>query len=657
MSEKKDIKASISKFLLIVLVGAIASYLIAIIITVILSGNAFDLNSIMAAVGDSRTRTWFLVFAGGGFIFLMMSFTGVKKDDSFKGQADLENVRWLTDKELDKAFPNCYFHELKNFSHEGVPFKAVYNKGKIKVHFAPNYHIIIVGTTGAGKGVSFVEPTLQIMSELKNKPSLFITDPKGELYNRHSLKIKNSGYDIKVLDMIEPYNSLKWNPLENIFLNYQRALNLEQEIFKHTNDDVNKYDFIKVGEINNAEWYEFDNKAFSNLRDTLVEVEVSRTKIRDDCFDDINDIAGALCPITDPKSASWDQGARDYVVAILVAMLEDSANPELGMTVEKYNFYNLYKLAMNKENDMEYMRDYFSGRSQLSKTIQLSSHIIYSNAKQTRDSYMSTLAQKLSMFADNGICYLTSKNEIDFTQFDERPTAFFVKIPDERETRYNLATICIAQSYKEFVRKARSNEYISNDAKKSRDASLKRPLFYIMDEFANMPPINKIDKMITVARARRIYFNMIIQSYAQLDNVYGKEKASIIQGNSNAKIYVGTPDQETREAFSKELGNYQIKVGSKSESKNQDGKTTPGSSTQLQARPLMYPSDLDKLQRGNLIIKIFPHNPINSTITPYYEAKDVYKLGKLEMPYIPGKKLDEEKIFYDIKIRNKKVLK
>lgn len=663
MAKKTDFKSTLITLIVICAIGVPFCYAMAIVITMftdhtIAHDTVYDL---VNYIGNETTNSWFVVTLGIGIICLLLYFTSSKKNSDsgdLKGQDDLENVHWLEKTELDKSFKNCLWSALPSFSHEGIPFRSVLKgSNDIKIHFTPNYHALVVGTTGVGKGVCFVEPTIQILSQLKNKPCMFITDPKGELFTHHSQKLVNSGYDVKILDMMNPYNSLRWNPLENIFDNYQRQLHLEEEILKHTNDDVKQYDLIKVGEINNAEWYEFDGKAFASLRDAFIEVEVEKTKIKDECFDDINDIATALCPITDQKNASWEQGARDYMMAVLIAMLEDSENPQLGMTRERYNFYNMYKIAMNKENDMEFVKDYFSGRSPLSKTVQLCSHIVYSNAKQTRDSYMSTLNQKLALFSDNGICYLTSKNEIDFSTFDEKPTAFFIKIPDEKETRYGLASVCITQSYKEFVKKARENEVVSNDKNKSRPASLKRPMFYIMDEFANMPAVSKLEKMITVARSRKIYLNMIIQSYAQLENVYGKGTANIVMDNCNTRIFLGTPSQETREAFSKELGNYQIKVSSKSKNEgSKDGGSSTGTSTQLQSRPLMFPSDLDKLKQGNIIVKVFGYNPVNSNMIPYFKIPNIYKIGQMDMPYIPGRRLNEEEVFYDIKERNRKVL-
>ncbi len=655
--EKKPTKF-INVFMYILVFGSL-SYILSVVFAMLIDAKTFSMELIPEFLWASKTQTIFFVIGGLALVFGLLNFVvgGDKSKPKMKGKDELENQHFMTDAELEKAFKAIDFNDLKNISSRGIPFYAKFHKGHLKVRLTPDCHCLIIGATGTGKTVSFVEPAVQIISEYKNKPSMFITDPKGEIYNHHSQKLKDSGYDVKLLDLVDPYNSLLWNPLEFIYKNWQKQLHLEQTILKHINDPLSKYpNLIKVGDVSSQEWFEFSGKAFGDLRDTLVEVEVEKAKIRDDCFEDLSDICGAICPTTNEKESSWEDGARDYFKAILIAMLEDSENEKLGMTIEKYNFYNAYKIAMNKENDFEYIKQYFNGRSPVSKTRQLTVHITQSQAKTTRDGYMSTLANKLSMFADNGICLLTSKNELQFDQFDDRPTAFFIKIPDERATRYSLASVCISQSYKEFVRKARINEKTNSD----QMAHLKRPMFYILDEFANMPKVGQLDKMITVARSRWIYLNMAIQSYAQLDNVYGKETASIVRGQCKATLFYGTPDLETREQFSKELGNYTIEVSSlNSGSKGKDGKESngPSTSTSYQARPLVYASDLDKIPLGENITKIFQYYPVRSIITPAFKLQGtVFKYGQMETPFVPGRRLNEQAVFYDIRKRNAIVL-
>lgn len=73
---------------------------------------------------------------------------------------------------------------------------------------------------------------IQILAETKTKPSMFISDPKGELYADHSAALKKRGYEVKVLDLRNPYNSVRWNPLERAYTYYQRMLHLENEVIE-----------------------------------------------------------------------------------------------------------------------------------------------------------------------------------------------------------------------------------------------------------------------------------------------------------------------------------------------------------------------------------------------------------------------------------------
>lgn len=650
MAEESKFKKNLKRYLFYTILAFVLSFLGASIFVTAFSTDGLTFKGVIKNLTNEDTAFWGMIIFAIAFLFVIL-MKPVKSGAKLKGKDKMENQRFLRDNELDGKFKHCMFSELSTFSHTGVPFRAVRKGNNIKIHFTPDCHVLIVGASGTGKTTAFIDPAIQIIGRLKNKPSLFVTDVKGELYSHHSKMLKDQGYRLMTLDLNDPYNSTQWNPLEHIYDEWQRQLHLEEEILRHTNDNVKNYKFITVGEIDNAEWYEFDGKAFSTLKEALLEVEVNKAKIRDDCFDSLSDIATAIVPVENEKDKSWEQGAHDYFLAILIAMLEDSENEALGMTRERYNFFNAYKIAMNKDNDFEDVKQYFAGRSPLSKTRQLSSNITQTNAKTTRDGYMSTLNTKLSMFADGGICFVTAKNEIDFFNIDEQPTAFFIKVPDEKISRYALASVCISQAYKQFVAKARANE------KTTGEAHLKRPLLYMMDEFANIPRVADLDKIITVSRSRWIYLNMAIQSYSQLENVYGKEVASIVRGNCKATIFYGTPDVQTRKEFSEELGNYTIETSSISDPEKK-GKEGGGKSTTTQAQtiPLVYPSDLDKIPLGENITRIFQSYPVRATVTPYFKTKDIYTDGPYIAPFQPGRRLNEQEVFYDITKRNRIVL-
>ena len=643
-----DKKFDFGKFLITILFIAIFSLVGGVLM------NYFLLDRVFSITSSNTLTVAFLIFLCATLFYILTS-SGKDKDTKLKGKKDMENQHFASLKELDKNFKHCKFTDLKNMSITGVPFRFEYKHGNINIHFTPACHVLIVGASGTGKTACWVEPTMQILSELKNRPSVFITDPKGEIYAHHSLKFKNQGYTVLQLDLTQPYASKRWNPLENIYIQWQKRLHMEENILKHTNDPIKNYpNLLKAGDIKSSEWYEFEGKAFSTLRETLIEVDVEKQKIKDDCMESLTDIASAIVPSDpDPKNKQWTDGARDYFLACMIAMLEDSENEALGMTKEKFCFFNAFKIAMNKDDDYEVVKDYFSGRDPLSKSKELSTNITQTKATVTRDGYMSSLTTNLSIFSDNGICFLTSANDIRFTEFDDKPTAFFIKIPDERATRYKLASVCISQAYKEFVQKSRANESITED----HMAHLKRPLFYILDEFANMPKIEGLNRIITVARSRWIFLNMAIQSYAQLDDVYGKEVAEIVRGQCRSTLFYGTPDLKTREEFSKELGNKTIEVDSKTKNEGSGKeKSTSSTSTSLQQVPLVHPSQLDKIPLGENITNNFQQYPCKSIVTPYFKCLDLYKIGSVPAEFIPGRTFKESEVFYDIRRRNSIVL-
>ncbi len=540
--------------------------------------------------------------------------------------ANLEQAHFETDEEIKNNFETVYYDELPQKEVKGIPIIA-YEEGKrLKITFSPSTHTLAIGTTGSGKTTTFVNPTIQILATSKTKPSMIISDPKGELYQMHAKKLKDEGYTVKILDLRNPYNSVRWNPMESAYLNYTRMLHLEDEVIVHEDRGT----------------YEFDGKEYYDPKDRDVAIQVKKQQLNDIVYEDLHDIITVLCPVTNKNEPMWESGARNLVLAIALAMLEDCANPELNMTKEKYNFYSLMKVATNTDDDCTEMLNYFRGRSPLSKAVSLSKQVLDSSEK-TRGSYLSSTFDKLSMFADLSLCALTSENEIEFAEMGEKPIALFLQIPDEKETRHTLAAMVILQAYKELVRKANDNPTLS----------LPRPVYFILDEFGQLPQIHKLEQMITVGRSRNIWLNLVVQSYAQLAKVYDDKSADIIKSNCNTQIFIGTTDYKTIEEFSKRCGNYSIVQ--RSVGFNTVRADDVNSNTSVKERPLIYPSELQLLNSkgnmGNAIVTVFGYQPIKAKFTPSYASK-FYDLKMSEQELLTGRYFDEAAAFYDMKARN-----
>ncbi len=558
----------------------------------------------------------------------------------------LENSRFMTDSERDKNFPPSLYDDMAKVKKDGVPVRAIIDKrGKLQVNFMSGAHSLVIGSTGSGKTTTFINPMIQLIAATNCGSSMIMTDPKGELFDLHSNFLHERGYDVLVLDLRDTYSSSRWNPLDSIWDMYQEYRAAGNGIIAHRDSMDNYPDLKKVdGLCSDGElWCEWNGNAYADLHHCQDDVSVAKQKIYDEMFEDLNDLVSGICPITNEKDPLWEKGARSIVLATCLAMLEDSDDSRLGMTKDKFNFFNLNKILTNSENNYKALKTYFVGRSPLSQAVTLSRQVLAA-ADQTLSSYMSITFDKMTLFNDRGICGLTSATDNHAAQFADRPTALFLKIPDEKDTRHGLASLFVLSMYKALIKVASGRE----------DLSLPRNVYFIMDEFGNMPKIEKFDKMITVGRSRKIWFNMVVQSYAQLNNIYGEGVADVVKSNCAMKMFIGSNDIGTCKEFSELCGNKTVKTTSTSSSAGaKEGDMSI--SNQLQTRPLIYPSELQKLNNkestGNAIIVTFGNYPLKTKYTPSYKCS-YYKFGKMDMAEFRSHVFRADDVFYDINQRN-----
>ncbi len=605
--------------------------------------------------GLAATILGFLIWmlSGNNLDFFIFEKTGKllggKRDvDVVKGS--LENSRFLTDKERDKYFPEHVYEELNKVTKDGIPVRAVLDKkNHLQVNFYPGAHSLVIGATGSGKTTTFINPMIQLLASTAAGSSMIMTDPKGELFDLHSAYLESRGYKVLLLDLRDTYSSSRWNPLEGIWDMYQEYVQAGKEIRLHK-DSMDDYpDLRRIdGDVEEGEpWAEWRGTAYADLSHCRDDVAVTRQKFYDEMYEDLNDLISVICPIENDKDPVWEKGARSIIMATCLAMLEDSEDERLGMTKEKFNFFNINKALTNSEDEFATLKSYFDGRSKLSQAYTLSRQVM-SAADTTLSSYMSITFDKLNMFNDRGLCGLTSATDVQAEKFADQPTALFMKIPDEKDTRHGLAAVFVLCMYKALIKVASARE----------DLSLPRNVYFILDEFGNMPKIEKFDKMITVGRSRKIWFNMVVQSYSQLNNVYGEKVADIVKSNCGMKMFIGSNDIGTCEEFSKLCGNMTVRTTSTSSSIGAKAGDL-NLSTQSQVRPLIYPSELQMLNNkestGNAIIVTFGNYPLKTKYTPSYQCP-YYQMGRMNMDELRSHMFRADEVYYDLDDRNREVL-
>lgn len=159
------------------------------------------------------------------------SFTAITRIGSAEaGSAFGKGTLWLTILCLVvtaigiiKSKPKNNYEDIENGSSDwcegGEQYKILSkNKGIILAedNYLPvdkigNVNVLVVGGSGSGKSASYSIPNAYQMLG-----SYVFTDPKGELYDKTAGYLKANGYDIKVLNLVNPENSDGYNPLMHI---------------------------------------------------------------------------------------------------------------------------------------------------------------------------------------------------------------------------------------------------------------------------------------------------------------------------------------------------------------------------------------------------------------------------------------------------------
>lgn len=215
---------------------------------------------------------------------------------------DLEDTEWLTPKRLRKLkeFTVTDWNKIPE-KKDGIVIGAEKRGKNVEIVTTDQLHALIVGTTGSGKTTGFVDQNIEILARSNTKPSLVITDPKSELYQKHSKQLEKEGYKISVLDLREPYSSAKWNPM-NVLI---RRIRLVKDLQNNLQSKDGKY--YGAGE------------TFLSYNDARMRVQ----ELKDEIYENAQDLVYTICPVQNKDQPTWEQGARNLIFGFVLALCED----------------------------------------------------------------------------------------------------------------------------------------------------------------------------------------------------------------------------------------------------------------------------------------------------------------------------------------------
>ena len=496
------------------------------------------------------------------------------------------SARWATKKEIDETFRK---EEVSHIVKSGFP--VYYSKNNKYVWFdMETPHWIYLGSTGSGKSVTAVIPQCSFIATAKNKQSVFITDPKGEIFSTTSKMFEEQGYKILTLDFRNPSMSNHLNILEPIIREYEQ---------------FSENDKLAQNEKNEVKKIEYQNKSIEHLAE---------------CNQLIESISRIIMEDKTAKEAFWNNTASDLLYGLISLFLEEYADGKIKreqITLSSIKkFQNSSLTDKNQKTLKKYVEDKPYGFKSKDKLIP-----VISTSDNTYKSITSVFNERMSLFDDINVENITSNSDFEFDILGKEPTVLYCCIPDESKIYYTLISIIVSLIYKTLV-------LLSNTQPNKR---LPYDLVFLLDEFANTPPLEDIETIVSVARSRGMYFQFFLQSFAQLDNLYGKEVSQIIQDNCGL-AYLKTNTQETAESISKRLGNKTIETSSLNYSMsfmNNNG----SKGTSLMSRNLMTPDEIKQLHYKTIILPTISHPIFRDTVI--YKKFSCYKAGCIERKVRP----------------------
>ena len=275
-----------------------------------------------------------------------------------------------------------------------------------------------------------------------------------------------------------------------------------------------------------------------------------------------------------------------------------------GFVMQKYSkditrqtFTEITKILTSDDvADIDSAKEFFVNNNIKGAPLQLwNNFLMIADSDRTRANILGGLATKLKLFALEGVQNITGSTTLDIRKLGrkkDKPIALFIFMKDSDRTFSPIINVSISTIFKTLYNTA----YDTGN-------KLEVPVYFILEEMANIGKIPDIQEMLGTMRGRRIYPMMIWQSFSQMKNRYGDGWEDIVS-MCDTIVYLGVNDDFTAKYCSNALGDTTIKI--QNTSKKGDVKlfdlNDKSESIAYNSRKLMFPDEVRRNDNNLFII-------------------------------------------------------
>ena len=507
------------------------------------------------------------------------SLNGIKAKKVGNGQHG--TARWATKAEIKRTFIPLQFEPEMWRKGQHLPKVKgtvvgcrTHGKKTVAIVDDGDDPTLMIGAAGVGKTAYFLYPNIELACA--SGMSFISTDTKGDVARNYgTIASKYYGYNVSVLDLRNPTRSDENNILH--LVNKYMDLYLEDKSNLSAKAKAEKYAKITAKTIINIGGGDSSNYGQNAFFYDAAE--------------------GLLASVILLLAEFGDKNERHIVsVFKLIQDLLAKYQPDPKAKPKMYFSKLMDKLPS------EHKAKWLAGAA-------------LNASDQSMLSVMSTALSRLNSFLDSELeqmlCFGTA---IDAEKFCNEKSAIFIVLPEEDTSKYFMVSLLIQQLYREILVIADEN-----------GGKLKNRVMFYCDEFGTFPKIEGAESMFSAGRSRKISIVAIIQSFAQLEQNYGKQGMEIITDNTQLTVFGGfAPNSQSAEVLSKALGEQTVLSGSVSNGRDRS------QSLQMIGRPLMTVDELKSMPKGLFVVMKTGTHPMISKLKLFFKwgikFEDEYRL-------------------------------
>ncbi len=421
-----------------------------------------------------------------------------------------------------------------------------------------NLNMLVVGGSGAGKSQFVARPCL-----LQQSGSFLVTDPKGELLQTCGEMLKEAGYAIKVLNLLDA-NGMSESSHYNPFMYIKSETDIQKLI---TNLIVNT---TKEGSTAQDPFWE--NAERMLLTALFLYTWMEKPK-EEQNFRTVMDLLAKAEFQTDPRGNKLDSELDKIFEELEARECENNEYEGVGLICR-----HPAVLAYNK--------------------------VMRGAADTVRSIIISANARLINVNED--ILALMDDDEMNIQEIGagvsydgKTKTAVFCVIPDNDKTYSFVIGMFYTQVFQQLYFYA---DFMSGKR------SLPIHVTFLLDEFANVALPEDFLSELSTMRSRNISAIPIIQNFAQIKSMYKESKWESIPGNCDTILYLGGNEQSTHEYFSKSLGEGTYDKSTYGETKGRNGSSSQN--YDKYGRKLLTESEVREIEPSDCLIFIRGQKPI-----------------------------------------------